>query len=220
MQVPQRLDEALVIQTKTGELLDHLHIAHLADRLIIAPAQEIHQAVFFAAGLFGNDDFVPVFPFLDQAGNHLHRILEVGTQRNGAVTAGMDQAIVRAVELTEVFGVEDGANLFVLGADAADDVPGLILAFVVNEKDFIVILRQALLQFGTHRLVDGAGVFLLIVTGNHDGDFLFVGVHCAVLLIQSMVFRMPCANSVAGTKPVSCCRAEISACRCITCSGP
>ena len=219
LQVAQRLDKALVVQAKAGELLDLLAAAHLLDELVVAAAQPVHDRVFLALGLAANDDFVALFPLGHKPGDHLHRVLEVGAHRDRAVAGGVDHAVVRAVELTEVLDVEDGPDVLVLGADLPDDGTGAVLALIVDEQNLIVVVRAALDQLIAHSLIDGAGVLLLVVAGDHYRNRLFL-THFVSFLTHSMVSRIPSSNGVAGRQPVSSCKADVSACRCMTCSGP
>ena len=165
LQVAQRLDKALVVQAKAGELLDLLAAAHLLDELVVAAAQPVHDRVFLALGLAANDDFVALFPLGHKPGDHLHRVLEVGAHRDRAIAGGVDHAVVRAVELAEVLDVEDGLDVLVLGADLPDDGTGAVLALIVDEQNLIVVVRAALDQLIAHSLIDGAGILLLVVAG-------------------------------------------------------
>ena len=219
LQVAQRLDKALVVQAKAGELLDLLAAAHLLDELVVAAAQPVHDRVFLALGLAANDDFVALFPLGHKPGDHLHRVLEVGAHRDRAIAGGVDHAVVRAIKLTKVLDVEDGLDVLVLGADLPDDGTGAVLALIVDEQNLIVVVRAALDQLIAHSLIDGAGILLLVVAGDHYRNRLFL-THFVSFLTHSMVSRIPSSNGVAGRQPVSSCKADVSACRCMTCSGP
>lgn len=219
LQVAQRLDKALVVQAKAGELLDLLAAAHLLDELVVAAAQPVHDRVFLALGLAANDDFVALFPLGHKSGDHFHRVLEVGAHRDRAIAGGVDHAVVRAVELAEVLDVEDSLDVLVLGADLPDDGTGAVLALIVDEQNLIVVVRAALDQLIAHSLIDGAGVLLLVVAGDHYRNRLFL-THFVSFLTHSMVSWIPSSNGVAGRQPVSSCKADVSACRCMTCSGP
>ena len=219
LRLAQRLDKTLVVQAKAGELLDLLAAAHLLDELVVAAAQPVHDRVFLALGLAANDDFVALFPLGHKPGDHLHRVLEVGAHRDRAIAGGVDHAVVRAVELAEVLDVEDGLDVLVLGADLPDDGTVAVLALIVDEQNLIVVVRAALDQLIAHSLIDGAGVLLLVVAGDHYRNRLFL-THFVSFLTHSMVTRIPSSNGVAGRQPVSSCKVDVSACRCMTCSGP
>ena len=219
LQFSQCLNKAFIVQTESGKLFNLFTTAHFLDRLVIATTQPIHKAVFLALSLTTNYNFITFFPFGYKFGNHLHRILKICAHRNRAVTGGVDHAVVRAVELAEVLDVEDGLDVLVLGADLPDNGACAIFALVVDKQDFIVIVRTALDQLIAHSLIDGAGVLLLVVAGDHYRNCLFL-THFVSFLAHSMVLRIPSSNVVAAYQPVSACKADVSACRCMTCSGP
>ena len=99
VQITQGLDKAFIVQAKPGKLLDHFHIAHLFDGFVVTIPQKVHDRVFLAGGLFPDYNFVAFFPFSHKLWNHLHRVLEVRADGNGAVPCGMDHTVIGAVEL-------------------------------------------------------------------------------------------------------------------------
>lgn len=111
MQITQGLDKAFIVQAKPGKLLDHFHIAHLFDGFVVTIPQKVHDRVFLAGGLFADYNFVAFFPFRHKLWNHLHRVLEVRADGNGAVPCGMDHTVIGAVELTKVLAVKNGFDL-------------------------------------------------------------------------------------------------------------
>lgn len=131
----------------------------------------------------------------------------------------MDHAVVRAVELTEVLDVEDGPDVLVLGADLPDDGTGAVLALVVDEQNLVVVVRAALDELIAHSLIDGAGVLLLVVAGDHYRNRLFL-THFVSFLTHSMVSRIPSSNGVAGRQPVSFFIFAMLPPKCMTVPGP
>ena len=187
VQITQGLDKAFIVQAKPGKLLDHFHIAHLFDGFVVTVPQKVHDRVFLAGGLFADYNFVAFFPFSHKLWNHLHRVLEVRADGNGAVPCGMDHTVIGAVELTKVLAVKNGFDLGVLRADVRNDPAGTILAFIINKKDLIVIIRAVLPNLIPHRLIDGAGVLLLVIGRDHNRDNFFLLAHAGFIPL-SLVF--------------------------------
>ena len=66
-------------------MLYHIHIGKSADQFIIYGPGQIDQAVFLAGGLDAAYDFIALFPLMHKNRNQLHRVLEIGAERYGAV---------------------------------------------------------------------------------------------------------------------------------------
>ena len=95
--------------------------------------------------------------------------------------------VIGAVELTKVLAVKNGFDLGVLRADVRNDPAGTILAFIINKKDLIVIIRAVLPNLIPHRLIDGAGVLLLVIGRDHNRDDFFLLAHAGFIPL-SLVF--------------------------------
>ena len=78
--------KSLIIQTKSGKMLDHFYIGHIPDQLIIYGTQEIDKSVFSAGTLDTADNLVALFPFSYKYRNHIHRILKIAAHNNGTIS--------------------------------------------------------------------------------------------------------------------------------------
>ena len=111
VQIAQYIHKALVVKTKTGEMLNLLHIRHLLDHLVITGAKETHDLIFLAGRLDRTDDFGTLLPLLNKTRDHFHRILEITAQADRAVTARLADSVIRRVELSEILCIKDCSDL-------------------------------------------------------------------------------------------------------------
>ena len=174
LQVAQHLDKGLVIQAKAREMLYLVDGRHLLDHLVIAGAQEPHDGVFLAGGLDAGDNLGPPLPLCHNPGQHLDGVLEVAAHQDGTVARGLEHAIIGAVELAEVLGVEDGLDLGIAGTDLAKEGAGIVTGVVIDEYDLVVVLTETAPQFLDNGIGDGYDIFFLVVTRNQDTKFLHV----------------------------------------------
>ena len=138
------------------------------NKLIVHSPQEVHQRVFLAMGLDGADNLIPLFPFVNQTGNCLYRVLKIRAQGNGTVARGVNQSIVRAVKLAKILCIEDGPHMAILRTNALNDSPGVVLGLIIDKQNLIIVLRQLSKHLIPDSLINRPGIFLFIVSGDHN----------------------------------------------------
>ena len=167
----QHVDKALVVQPRPREVLDLLHVAHLADGLVIAGPQEAHDVILFALRLDRRDDLVALFPLVHEARDEVNGVLEVAADADDRIAVELAHRMVRRVELAEVARVEDRLDLFVARAKLLQLFARAVRRAVVREADFVVILWQVFLELLDDRRAHRDDIFRLVVARDHHADF-------------------------------------------------
>ena len=174
-------------------MLDLLHIRHFPDQLIVAAPKPVHNRIFLAAGLDPDHNFITVFPFLHIPGDQLHRILEVGYHRDHAVARHLQDPVIRRIELAEIPRVKDRFDLRIPRAELPQQRPGIVCRIIVDKHQLVIILGQLPRQNPDHRFADGHHIFLFVIAGDQNTDFLHLTL--AFLLLDSESGRLA-ANSL------------------------
>ena len=174
MQVPHDIDKGAVIQAKTGEMLNLLHVRVLMDQLVVAAAQQVHELSLVAGVFLHHHDFRALLPLPHHNRNHGDGLLKIAAHHDGTVPGGLQDAVIGRAELSEIPGVENGPDVPVLFAQLPEQSPGPVSGTVVNKEDFIGIGRQ----LGAEKLGElfrhGHHIFLLVKAGNHDTDLAHI----------------------------------------------
>ena len=108
-------------------MLDLFNVAHLPDELIIAGSEKTHYLVFLARCFDSADNFVAVFPFVNELWYHLNGILKVTAHTYRAVARGLQHSVIRRIELTEVFYVEYRLDFRIIFANFTKQRTGVVL---------------------------------------------------------------------------------------------
>ena len=140
LQLAKDIDKALIIQSEARKLLDLVSAAHPPYELVITTAKPVYKGILLARCLPANNDLITFLPRGNELVYEFRRILEVGTHGDGAVATGLEQCIVRTVELTKVLNVEDGLYVPIFRANRSNDIASTISALVVYEEYFVAIL--------------------------------------------------------------------------------
>ena len=90
---------------------------HFLDDFVVACSEHPHDRVLFAFALDTCHYFCPIFPFGDYFRNHLYGILEITAHQYGTVSGCLQHAVIRAVELPEILGIEDSLDFRILLAE-------------------------------------------------------------------------------------------------------
>ena len=114
--------------------------------------------------LAADHDLIAILPFVYKLRNHFYGILEISANRNGAVTFGIDDSIVRTIELAKVFDIKDRLYMLILSTNTFDDLPCPILRLIVNKQDLIIIIRTAFDPFVMYGLINRSGILFLIIS--------------------------------------------------------
>ena len=135
----------------------------------------------------------------------LSNVLEVSRQsvskwENNSAVPELDKLL----KLSDLFGVT--LDELVKGRKEPEPAPEI-------QPQVTTTVVQQMLPMPSSRVLVGMGMLIF-------GVIFFLLSICQFLLRCSIVCRIPSSNAVEGTKPVSSASSEISACRCITCSGP
>ena len=80
-----------------------------------------------------------VFPFVNKLRNHLNRVLKIGANRNYAIAVNVEHSIIRGIELTEVFSIQNSLDFRILPANFPNQRTGIIRRAVIHNKYFIII---------------------------------------------------------------------------------
>ena len=155
-------------------MLDLLHLGECADHLVVEAAEGVDEFVIRAALLDADHDLVAFLPALDVFVDKLGRVLKVRRHQHGGISVGLQHSVIRAVELAEVFRIEDRLQMLLVGsAECPDAVPRVIRGVIVHKKDLPVIFLQAwlCLELLSDSLRDRSHVILLVIAGDHNADF-------------------------------------------------
>lgn len=125
-------------------------------------------------GLHTDGDLIALLPGLHKLRDHLRRILEVCCHQDGRVARGLEHRIIRRVELTEIFRIENALHVSIFSTEGANLIPCVIGGVIVDIDDFIFIggklLREKLLQ----RFIKRDDIFFLVIAWNDDANCLHV----------------------------------------------
>ena len=127
LQISQNLDKRFVVKTEACEMLNLFNIAHLPDELIIAGSEEAHYLIFLARCLDSADNFIAVFPFVNELWYHLDGILKVTAHTYRAVACGLQHSVIRRIKLTEVLHVKYRLDFRIFFADLTKQRTGVVL---------------------------------------------------------------------------------------------
>ena len=153
-------------------MLDHADITHVLYHLVIHCSKEIDKTIFLTWWLYAADNLVALLPLFHKYGDKLHRILEICTDRNNAVTIKAAHSVKGWIELTKICDIKDGLYLGIASTDALDLISCAICWCVINKDNLVVVTRQLFLKYCFYCCRDSLYIFHLVKAWNQDTDFL------------------------------------------------
>ena len=175
MKVSYYVYKFLIVKAKSCKLFYMVNIRDLVDHLVITGTYPVHAFLFFAGTFNTNDNPVSFFPFFYKSGNHLYGILEICAHSHYTVSISLFHSINRRSGLSEILGIKDCFDLFVVGTEPPKQCLGIVFGMVVYKKYLIIVITKV----SFHHFNNGFGkrhyVCFFIIGGNDHRNLLF---HC------------------------------------------
>ena len=167
MKVTNHIYELFIVKSETGKLLDMIDIRDLVDHLVIAGTDPVHALALLAGTFDTDDDLCSLFPFTHKFRDHIYRILKICTHTHNTVSICLFHSIDRRTCLSEILGVEDCFDLFIIGTQSTKQCLGVILGMVVDKQDLIIIFTEIAFHDFRHRFCKRHYIRLFIIGGNY-----------------------------------------------------
>ena len=143
------------------------------------------MAFFFGRSLDGTDKIISGFVLFDELRDHFRGVLQVGGDLDDHISRGGAEGIHAGIDGTEIIGIEDHFEIFILRGKSPQFSAGIISGTVVRHDKFIIILRK-LFQFRQTAVIQFTDIQLLVVAAAANGDF-FTRFHKNPILLSFQI---------------------------------
>ena len=116
------LDDGAVVQAEAVEVVGQLDFGEALHEAVVEPcAWPNMTGDSLAADLDAHDDLVALLPLLQELGDQLERLLQVGDKRDHRVAAGLQEGVIGRADVAEIAAVDDDLDVLVLGRQPPQD---------------------------------------------------------------------------------------------------